>query len=904
VTTAPALERRTFSVSRAADFLEPRALETQTGQPRQRFGDVVIKELIDNSLDACETAGVPPQIDVTRETGAQVQRITITDNGQGIPAGTVERILDFTTYTSDKALYRSPTRGLQGNALKTILGIPHAFGLTEPVTIEACGTRHVVTLSLDPARNLRVRYRSQESQRTAGTSITVPLPADLDVNADGWVAGYALVNPHATFTVVERAHRDEPGDPEIYKATAQDGWRKPVPTERTSAWWYSGAEFAALACSKAAAGDDLPIGMFIREFRDLTGTGKASQLAAAAPAIRRLSDFADHVAEAGTLLAAMKRASKVPQAAYLGRVAAEHYEELLDRLFGVERFWYKHNGVVDSSGVAWHLEVALAETQDPGSVVYATNYGVSFDDPLGGTDLITPDIFASGTRSFLVRCDAIPGWDNDRRRAAVVHVTCAAPPVLDKGKVRLVVPGEVAEVFAKVLWLAGKELHRDARSAERAGERARASEHRALEAADRAERAATAAERRQARAEEKARRATDMSVKDAVFAVIGEAVQQVRAGTDLPFSSHSLFYKIRPLALKLLPPGTTLKAQYVEQTLIPAYERDHGRIRGMYREPRGEMHEPHHGKTVPLGTLQVEMYQPPEWTYNKVLVVEKAGLRPVLIESGIGDEYDMAIASCDGFGSEATRTLLAKLRGHDMTVFVLHDADHSGYNIALTLAEETARMPEHRIDIVDLGLTVADAVERGLEPEPYVRQEALPVRLGGRLTETEQEWFNGTVSGRDNQGKPNQWDCRRVELNAFSSPELVSYVKSALEAADAPGKVIPPGRMLRRHAWSTYDTNVATRVESAIAGLLNVEQITRDVQRIARRRARMKLTPRIARRRLRAYPRASWRNAAAAVAEAQLHLSGVDFDRLVRRLVMDRISELDDNAAPEALHDD
>ena len=73
------------------------------------------------------------------------------DNGAGIPPGVVGRILDFATLTSDKALYRSPCRGAQGNALKTIIGIPAALGVTNPVIIEARGVRNVVAVSLDAA---------------------------------------------------------------------------------------------------------------------------------------------------------------------------------------------------------------------------------------------------------------------------------------------------------------------------------------------------------------------------------------------------------------------------------------------------------------------------------------------------------------------------------------------------------------------------------------------------------------------------------------------------------------------------------------------------------------------------------------------------------------------------------
>ena len=116
-------ERRTFSVSRAADFLEARALVSQTGQPEHRFGDVVIKELLDNALDACETAGVQPKITVTAEADGDINLLTVAGNGNGIPPEVMARILDYLTLTRDKAMYRSPCRGAQGNALKTVIGI-------------------------------------------------------------------------------------------------------------------------------------------------------------------------------------------------------------------------------------------------------------------------------------------------------------------------------------------------------------------------------------------------------------------------------------------------------------------------------------------------------------------------------------------------------------------------------------------------------------------------------------------------------------------------------------------------------------------------------------------------------------------------------------------------------------
>ena len=75
--------------------------------------------------------------------------VTVTDNGGGITPATVADLCDFTVLVSDKARYRGPARGAQGNALKTLLGIPYALGVDEPVVIESAGVRHELRVSVD-----------------------------------------------------------------------------------------------------------------------------------------------------------------------------------------------------------------------------------------------------------------------------------------------------------------------------------------------------------------------------------------------------------------------------------------------------------------------------------------------------------------------------------------------------------------------------------------------------------------------------------------------------------------------------------------------------------------------------------------------------------------------------------
>ena len=64
-----------------------------------------------------------------------------------------------------------------------MLGIPFALGVAEPVVIESAGVRHELRVTVDPLGDVDVIHETTASDRTVGTSVTVPLPADLEVDA-------------------------------------------------------------------------------------------------------------------------------------------------------------------------------------------------------------------------------------------------------------------------------------------------------------------------------------------------------------------------------------------------------------------------------------------------------------------------------------------------------------------------------------------------------------------------------------------------------------------------------------------------------------------------------------------------------------------------------------------------
>jgi DNA topoisomerase VI subunit B len=200
------MERTTFRTSRLLEFCSRKELVAQTGHEPDAWPLVVLKELVDNALDACEEAGIAPEIDVKVEPGG----ITVDDNGPGMPPETVTDILDFSSRVSSREAYVAPDRGAQGNALKTILAMPFVLdGATGCVEVCAHGLRHQIQFTVDALRQAPViDHRQDEHDVRNGTSITVAWPesacsilAEAEHRFLQIADDYTWLNPHLALTL-------------------------------------------------------------------------------------------------------------------------------------------------------------------------------------------------------------------------------------------------------------------------------------------------------------------------------------------------------------------------------------------------------------------------------------------------------------------------------------------------------------------------------------------------------------------------------------------------------------------------------------------------------------------------------------------------------------------------------
>ena len=264
------------------EFCSRKELELQTGHTADQWPLVVAKELGDNALDACEEGGVQPEVTFAVDTGEQPS-ITVTDNGPGIAPETITAILDYTTRTSSREAYASPTRGAQGNALKTIIAMPFALSDGEEdvaTIIESRGVRHTIRLSVDAVRQEPVITHDREPcARKTGTSVTVQWP----VSASSQLAaarahflqiarGYALLNPHASITV------EWDGEPARLSGARSGLDASGGRAIRPRPHWYDAARFERLVAAYASQHGERTVREFVTEFRGLTGSAKVSEV--------------------------------------------------------------------------------------------------------------------------------------------------------------------------------------------------------------------------------------------------------------------------------------------------------------------------------------------------------------------------------------------------------------------------------------------------------------------------------------------------------------------------------------------------------------------------------------------------------------------------------------------------
>lgn len=178
-----------------------------------------IKELTDNSLDACEAMGVLPDITVRLTASAKqyevvtnktkegsvrtfpIFKVSVEDNGCGVVRGKVAKCFGKVLYGSKFFSFKQ-SRGQQGLGVHAAIIYAQLTSL-EPATIvtktETDPVGYKVVLKIDTEKNAPVVISTEEApfERLHGTRVELMVAGDYTYRVESFLRELSLANPHA-----------------------------------------------------------------------------------------------------------------------------------------------------------------------------------------------------------------------------------------------------------------------------------------------------------------------------------------------------------------------------------------------------------------------------------------------------------------------------------------------------------------------------------------------------------------------------------------------------------------------------------------------------------------------------------------------------------------------------------
>ncbi len=713
-----------FSFNREYDYVRLEGLSRATGRPAHEWDMYIVKELIDNALDAdealwCHDPQQFPSLSIQMEyisvPPPQCQQLLVrVENGAMFPVKQVRDIFATQWYTSRKAFIKRLTRGALGNALKTLLGIPYALHNRvadnwkpdlKPLSICCTGTEYLPRYIVDPtAQTLRLECETRHCKPVAGTLISVgvdyfvqEIPRTL-AEIEMLAQQYRLCNPHAQFHwTVEMGNHV---------------WRQEYAASR--AWaskflgtapvqWYSLTGFKDLlgALYREQFGEEtgcmLPAKLVCRYFAGFNSNpASKDHTATVTQTIGQdsLTEADVNGPVATELYKALGRYSPRFDSSQLGCIGTEHVRAVLTNTFSVEgNVEYKCVTEAGSDpSTPFVLEAAAARLKDGKRQVWtAINFSPTYGDPFLSRWIRTPmqpNEPVLGLRGLL---DAY-NLREDTPFVLFLHLVCPNIEHTEFSKT------EVNHLpFEKALVGMLDQL---------------------------------LTELRQTREEE------ELRLEQSIFQVLDAILQAL--GANERFIFEQLVERLRErlsqnqaLADWFNRPDAISRLRiYIEsyQSINPVITRYVARpAEGILNIPS----HPEHHFAVLAEHLSRDLLA--EHHVNKILHVQARELEPVIIENGWLCQMDMALLrnppGLDGL-EEAVVQCVSR---SDLPILVLHNADETGDALVEQMRTWLRKRQLDDARIIDLGLRKGRASDAA--PRPTKLVEMMPSELATWLVE-------------------------------------------------------------------------------------------------------------------------------------------------------------------------
>jgi hypothetical protein len=336
--------------------------------------------------------------------------------------------------------------------------------------------------------------------------------------------------------------------------------------------------------------------------------------------------------------------------------------------------------------------------------------------------------------------------------------------------------------------------------------------------------------------------------KEAAAEIMEEAYLEVSDNNALPAEARQIMYKARPYIQEKTDREDMTDAYFI-QTLLRGYMRDNPEKCADWDvvfSARGHFKEPHDGKVIGLGTLEVRKYlaemddpevedaslsdakvktSGPKGSFGAVLFIEKEGFEPLMKAAQIADKYDIAIMSTKGMSVTAARKLADQMcYEHDIPLLLLRDFDKTGFSISGSFQRDNETYEfENAITVIELGLSLKDVEAMELASEYQHHKKGSEAALVANMRDNGATDEEVAFMFRD-FNKASSFHCtRRVELNAMTSRQFITYVEDKLKKLVKDGvlkKIVPDQKLLAEaYASAIRSRHLAEAFDEAVEDL-------------------------------------------------------------------------------------
>lgn len=734
-----------FSINREFDFVRLDGLRRATGLPAHEWDLYIVKELIDNALDADEALwqkdhNLHPRVEIWMEyipiPARRSQQLFVqVGNRTAFPVEQIADIFATQWYTSRKAFHKGLTRGALGNALKTLLGIPYALRQRvagdwqpelKPLSILCGGQEFLPRYEIDAtAQTIQAVCDAKGTNRkVTGTVIQVGLdhfeqeqPRTL-TQLQQLTEQYHLCNPH-----VEFQWAIELGDEEWAKTyAANSGWNEKF-QGLAPVQWYPPSTFQEVLGAlyrrqnKNQTGEQLPVKTVSQYFAGFDTDQAPSAVAPISEAFGQVSLTATDIESPVTtrLYEILCRHSLPIPSIQLGYLGAEHVKIAITQALPLEAeiFYERMTDAGDDPNVPFVIEGAIARLKAGRREIWtALNFSPTYSDPFFRRWLrapIQPDEPVMGLRGML---DAY-GLVEDEPVLLFLHVICPNIEHHEFSKTEInhlpfkQVLGEMLDRLLQIL----------------------------------------------KQAQEEAELRLEQRIFQVLEAILGELAETERFVFDQLLAKLQARLSQDPELSAWLE---TPEAPGRLRTYIANYQsRNPVVTQHVARPTAGTVSLPLHPDRH--FSIQAEHISPEllaQHHISKILYVQGRELEPVIIENGWLCQFDLALLHNASSPEVLEMALVHCFVGSrdDIPILILHNANESGQSIISQIQDWLVKRQLDPERIVDLGLN-ADKSHHPDQPTRLV--EMMP----GELT----NWFTTrlTMLGVPIKTLPTEADIRR-----------------------------------------------------------------------------------------------------------------------------------------------